>query len=713
MLVVGAVSAASVVSCADNKEVLPPKSTKHSIVLTVGDGGESAVATVGAGSQIQTVTEADAGTMVRITAVATEGYYFKEWTVADTSTPVTPGSATAFQTSFEMPNGPVAITAVFEAGSGEMRDLYFSNKVIRGTMTATVDGVKTSSADVESLKVMAGKTVTIEVVDVDPGYEFGYWHIEDPDSDPQSPSYWDELFTGDRKNENPSSFVMPFNEVGATLNVILHEKGYTVRSSVNDADMGEVRIVTYSGGSEHNNTTDGQTEWPVYKGRDVKITAEAKSGYRLKEWTDAQGFTLPADKTTNPLEFKMPGNDVGVKAVFEAIPVVYSKIVFEQISNCTVSVTTDDGPVTSNVTNVRAGMTVYVKAEPVEYYSFVKWTGADFAAATSSETTFTMPTTDVTLTATVEKTKYALSVVAETGAAASATVDGQPHTSGGTVEWGKTVTVTANITGGADFMFTEWEGDGVTFTGSDQLTATFEMPKAATSITARVQNNPPVKHAYVEIAGLDWATVDVGEPGQFADNTTNAQNIANIGCYYQWASNAGFHVQDTGSSASRKVLTPYPSSATFISKTNYNADPTYMEATSWSSLTDPCPKGWRVPTEAEWTALMNACDQPEVPSGTNPVILNKTGGGAALSFPEGGEIYWTSNAATWRSAGPGRYTHAYWSSTKASRESARSVSFDVNAISLGWGPLYNIYSSDAYIALRIRCVSKDPTKTRP
>lgn len=62
---------------------------------------------------------------------------------------------------------------------------------------------------------------------------------------------------------------------------------------------------------------DGVTEWPVYEGRMVRIIAEPEKGYRLKEWTEAEGFVIPEEKIPNTLEFAMPANDVSVTAVFE------------------------------------------------------------------------------------------------------------------------------------------------------------------------------------------------------------------------------------------------------------------------------------------------------------------------------------------------------------------------------------------------------------
>ena len=44
----------------------------------------------------------------------------------------------------------------------------------------------------------------------------------------------------------------------------------------------------------------------------MRIIAEPEKGYRLKEWTEAEGFVIPEEKIPNTLEFAMPANDVSV-----------------------------------------------------------------------------------------------------------------------------------------------------------------------------------------------------------------------------------------------------------------------------------------------------------------------------------------------------------------------------------------------------------------
>ena len=77
--------------------------------------------------------------------------------------------------------------------------------------------------------------------------------------------------------------------------------------------------------------------------------------------------------------------------------------------------------------------------------------------------------------------------------------------------------------------------------------------------------------------GLRWATRNVGAPGTFVDAPTDA------GMFYQW--NRGVGWSSTNPLVNSNGGTTWDSSI-----------PT---GTAWYAENDPCPAGWRVPTEAE------------------------------------------------------------------------------------------------------------------
>ena len=95
----------------------------------------------------------------------------------------------------------------------------------------------------------------------------------------------------------------------------------------------------------------------------------------------------------------------------------------------------------------------------------------------------------------------------------------------------------------------------------------------------------PVEHAYIEIAGLKWATCNVAKPGFFADSPSDT------GWYYQWGINVGWR--------------PSPDTPLFNSDggTIWNTSPNSNMPQGW--LCDPCPVGWRLPTIGEYEDLFN------------------------------------------------------------------------------------------------------------
>jgi uncharacterized repeat protein (TIGR02543 family)/uncharacterized protein (TIGR02145 family) len=94
----------------------------------------------------------------------------------------------------------------------------------------------------------------------------------------------------------------------------------------------------------------------------------------------------------------------------------------------------------------------------------------------------------------------------------------------------------------------------------------------------------PTDVGEVVINGIRWATRNVDMPGTFASNPENA------GMFYQWNRRIGW------------------SSTEPLINSNGDAhwDNSASTGTVWYSQNDPCPTGWRVPTEQELQSLINA-----------------------------------------------------------------------------------------------------------
>jgi uncharacterized protein (TIGR02145 family) len=138
---------------------------------------------------------------------------------------------------------------------------------------------------------------------------------------------------------------------------------------------------------------------------------------------------------------------------------------------------------------------------------------------------------------------------------------------------------------------------------------------------------------------------------------------------------------------------------------NDNATPPYLRSIDWpddlnSNIANPCPAGWKLPTDTDWNNVINNNSATNVPatSWTTGVTvfqnLKKLGDGLILPV------------AGYRYAGDGRlndrgYAGLYWSSKTSSAGSLNSamyLSFDSG------NP--GTYSTDRGHALSVRCVEK-------
>jgi len=88
---------------------------------------------------------------------------------------------------------------------------------------------------------------------------------------------------------------------------------------------------------------------------------------------------------------------------------------------------------------------------------------------------------------------------------------------------------------------------------------------------------------FVLINGLRWATRNVDAPGKFAAHPEDA------GMFYQWNRKVGWSATDPiTSSDGNNTWNMYPAAGN-----------------TWEKTNDPCPPGWRVPTQSELGSLAN------------------------------------------------------------------------------------------------------------
>jgi uncharacterized protein (TIGR02145 family) len=133
----------------------------------------------------------------------------------------------------------------------------------------------------------------------------------------------------------------------------------------------------------------------------------------------------------------------------------------------------------------------------------------------------------------------------------------------------------------------------------------------------------------VVINGIRWATRNVDVPGTFA------QNPESSGMFFQWNRRRGWIATGAGVS---------------------DWDSSMPSGTSWTRVGDPCPQGWRVPTQAELERLTEAPNVWGVSNGVNgrifgvapnQIFLPATGfrnSGSALNDAGYVGFYWSSSA---------------------------------------------------------------------
>ena len=167
----------------------------------------------------------------------------------------------------------------------------------------------------------------------------------------------------------------------------------------------------------------------------------------------------------------------------------------------------------------------------------------------------------------------------------------------------------------------------------------------------------------IVINGIIWATRNVGAPGTFATNPEST------GLFFQWNRRQGWAIGN---------ITGW--------------DSTDATGTSWTRANDPCPVGWRVPTDGELHSLVisgstwithNGVDGRLFGSGGNQIFLPAPG---FLSSADGSLSFYGAS---------GRY----WASEQHFNERTIHLWFNSHSISVGG-------SIQRTIGLPVRCVAE-------
>ena len=345
---------------------------------------------------------------VTVTAQPVEGKTFTGWEVTGLPTDVDTTKATI---SFTMPANNVTLTPQYE----------------KNTYTLTVDG-KDEQRDFEENVIVTAQPVE--------GKTFTGWEVTGLPADVDT-------------TKATISFTMPANNV--TLKAQYTENApKTYKLDVTDAK------VTLKDGSDVADLT------AVRVGTELVATAAEKDGYTFTGW-EVTGLPADVDTTKATISFKMPANNVTLKAQ-------YNEIVPEKY---TVTMGDED-------TDYAVDADVSITAPEKDGYTFTGWdaVGVPEGTDTTSETiSFKMPANNVTLKPQYEKNTYTL------------TVDGKDEQR----TFDEEVTVTAPKKDG--YTFTGWEKEGLPADAKiDGATITFKMPANNVTLKAQYTENVPEKY---------------------------------------------------------------------------------------------------------------------------------------------------------------------------------------------------------------------------
>ena len=428
---------------------------QYAVIIPISDNGT-----------VKAVPTATAGETVTITVTPDSGYEIGSVLVKDAAGKEVPHTAIKDGTcTFVMPASNVTVTATF----GKKAPAQYT-VLITDTDNGTVKAVPTAAA--------AGETVTITVTP-DSGYEIGSVTVID--------AAGEEVHHTAIK-DGTCSFTMPAGDV--TITATFGKKApaqYTVL--ITDTDNGTVKAVPTAAAA----------------GETVTITVTPDSGYEIGSVTviDAAGeevhHTAIKDGTCT---FTMPAGDVTVTATFvKKAPAQYTVLITD----------TDNGTVKAVPTAAAAGETVTITVTPDSGYEIGSVTVKDAAGEEVPHTaikdgtcTFTMPSSDVSVTATFGKKALAQYTVLITDTD-NGTVKAVPTAAAA----GETVTLTITPDSGYEIgsvTVKDAAGEEVHHTAIKDGTCTFTMPAGDVTVTATFVKKAPAQYT-VLITDTDNGTV--------------------------------------------------------------------------------------------------------------------------------------------------------------------------------------------------------------
>ena len=284
------------------------------------------------GSAVADLTAVPVGTELKATALEKDGYTFTGWTATGIPADANFDGATV---TFTMPANKVTLNAKYIANAPKTYELKVTNAQVT---------LKDGGAVADLTAVPVGTELVVTAPEKD-GYTFTGWEVTGLPADVDT-------------TKATISFKMPANNV--TLKPQYKKNSYTL-------------------------TVDGVDEPRVFD-ENVTVTAPEKDGYTFTGW-EVTGLSADVDTTKATISFKMPANNVTLKAQYtENAPEKYTLTVNGKPEQRTV------GEEVTLIARKPEGMTF-------SYWEIKKGLAADAVDVRSEKITFTMPANDVTISA--------------------------------------------------------------------------------------------------------------------------------------------------------------------------------------------------------------------------------------------------------------------------------------------------------------------------
>lgn len=342
-------------------------------------------------------------TTLAMMAVAQDGYRFKEWQEANGTTYLSQSQKTKAMVEFVVGDKPASFTAVFEKAELESLPITVTT-VPNGKATIKING------DAGIVTAKEGQKLTISITDVDEYYLFDCWEIVEKGVEGSG-----SLLSDTVKFDESVTLIMPGNSGGIEITAKLKDKQYgfswnqvmlkTGNSYTRNDTLASLTVSIDGIGQEGSSGN-------IQKGSKIKATVALSdsSAYVMKElFVFKQGASSGKRVATlNDIECEFAIDDWGY---YYTWLVLEEKTVDNTRHNIRLTEPGTGGKIQSSNQTAQPNTTITLTAVPDSGYTLKNWVvrnGQDETIPVAPDKdnrdvgTFTMPKSDVTVTAEFE-----------------------------------------------------------------------------------------------------------------------------------------------------------------------------------------------------------------------------------------------------------------------------------------------------------------------